>query len=1279
MVALALAFLGASAAADDDEGGEVAPAAVMRLRLEWGSGESRRWQGAIAVSEGTLARPVPLGIGADEPGSMWIEETRLLVHQLSPRPYDGVDFDASAPLDASLIVALSPADAPTSGPRIEIPLTQLLTRPYSSRLDDRKNVVQIQRAPGDKLRVDIDRPALIFQPGETLEMTVTPNQLLDAANTRVRLQARLLGVADKSETSPQEQQMQLDDTGSADGTTFSFVLPQNEGVYDVDLQVSRHRLGLWQPLHGGRRVQIMVLSRDPRMPDSTTELPFETLVDIDPAKPSWWQRLPNIPMLPSLRKPLGSGHATARPYPQGNLVKIDAADAEIGWEAYPLPIRKPGEPHIVEVQYPADVPQVLGISVVEPNQAGVLSPIGVDSGVYVPDDGEKAEAKMAVHRLVFWPRTETPLLRIDGSKAVYGRIRLLGPKQAGVTTMLQRDDWQTHSMLPRRFPAGGERGGRLLAGYYDRPLFAENFSAGQTLDTVRKFSLHDWRTFYQGGTRLVEYLHYMGYNGLMVAVAAEGSALYPSELLQATPRYDTGAYFTTAQDAQRKDVVELLFRLFDREGLTLIPAIDFSTPLPALEALRRDDENAGLELIDRHGDAWLKRHPPRQELAPYYNPLDERVQDAMIDVVREFVLRYQRHPSFGGVALQLTANGFAQLPGADCGFDEATLEKFQTASKVRLPVGDGSFASRIAPLLENERPKWLAWRADKMARFYRRVQEEMSAERPGLKLYLAGSALFDRPELARELRPVLARASSKNEETLAGVGIAPELFADDGNIVLLRPNRIAPLRSLPAQAINLEVNLDPQLDRRFAELPNTAALFYHEPQEGRLDSFDAQNPFKGPPARRMAQLAPSGAHNRRRFVHAMATLDARAMFDGGRLLSLGQEHEMGPLVAAFCGLPDVPFETVEGDSQPVTVRSLSHAGRTYVYFANDSPWKAKVQVTVEKPAECTVLSLYRGNPVQAPTGEGLKQKWTVALEGYELMAAHFSTEGVKLSSPQAELDAAVATRLEAYIQDLTERARVLKEPAPLNVPANRDFEQQARSGLPGWDITPAPLALHGPLAQPGDVTLDVQQPHGGEHSVRLSARENKVAITSSPFAPPATGWLVVSVWLRTVDANPPPRLTISLEGKLAATTYRRHTELPGTAKGPKLTEDWKEFRFEFKNIPTEGLSPLRLRFLCEGRGDIWIDDVRLFDLDKWEGNELVTLVWLAIGRVGVKLEKHQYADCWQLLEGYWPRYLRTFVPLSEEPIANHPRPRRTTSSAPPAKTGFYDRLRSWWR
>ena len=46
-------------------------------------------------------------------------------------------------------------------------------------------------------------------------------------------------------------------------------------------------------------------------------------------------------------------------------------------------------------------------------------------------------------------------------------------------------------------------------------------------------SVDDWRTFQEGGTRLVEYLNHVGYNGLMLSVLADGSTIFPTKTLEA--------------------------------------------------------------------------------------------------------------------------------------------------------------------------------------------------------------------------------------------------------------------------------------------------------------------------------------------------------------------------------------------------------------------------------------------------------------------------------------------------------------------------------------------------------------------------------------------------------------------------------------------------------------------------------------------------------------------------------------------------------------------------
>jgi hypothetical protein len=1268
-----------------DEVNEESEPPAMRLRVEWGGGAARRWSGTISVTEGAIARPVALGIEADEPGSMWLEADRLLISAPSPRPYDGVDIDVVAPLGAVLRIELVPGEESDAAEAVELPLSSLIGRRQNATLDDRKNRLHVSRVPGDQLRVEGIKDPLIFAPGETLEFELRPFLLASAADSTLWLRGRLVDAVKQKELAVFQEACQTDAEGTSPPVKFSLPLPDEEGVYDMVLEAGSrgvpNRLDL-KHLVAERRVQLVVLTGDPRLPDNTNEPPDHLLLEIDPTKPGWWERLlPKVSMIPGLRKgPLGNGAAVPWRHPLGEMLSLEPASAEtgVGWQAYPLPLHAPGEPHILEIEYPGDVPQNLGVSIVEPSAPGVVKSFNLDSGIYLPDEAAEAEPRLAKHRLVFWPRTKTPLVllsnRSEAGRAVYGKIRMFGPSSAGTLAVraLSRDDWHLHSMLPRRFSQADQRSGRLLAAYYDRPLFAENFAAHEAVDAGLGRRLTDWRTFYEGGTRLVEYLNFAGNNALMITVLADGSTIYPSELLEPTPRHDTGVFFSTGQDVSRKDALELLFRLFDREGLRLIPSLDFSTPLPVLETLRREEEGDSIALIGADGRSWLETNGARRQLAPYYNPLDERVQRAMLDVVRELIARYQHHPSFAGVGLRLSADGYAQLPGASWGYDERTLTRFARDTKLRMPAGREGHAERVAMVEGPRRQAWLAWRAASLHGFYRQARAEVAAKHPDLKLYLADSAVFDRPELARDLRPALERKTTKTEEVMLATGINPALYQAADGIVLPRPQRLAPLNSLAAQAVNLEVNLDSRVDQLFSEHGASAALFYHEPREMRLASFEAKSPFKSGPTWLLAQSPPSGNYNRHRFVHTIATLDARAIFDGGAMLSLGQETELEPVIAAFRQLPDLPFETLAGPTQPVTVRWLSHAGRTFVYFANDSPWQVEINVTVDLPAECSVRGFYSGRRLPGLAGDGLKRSWTLSLEPYDLQGAVFSAAGVKFSKPRVAVDSKLVAQLERRIQDLSGRIVVLQNPSPLKSPNNGGFEVAGRGTIPGWDTGRPANPLLNPFmraAPAGRVTLDAGAHHGGRQAAHLTGSAAPATLTSQPFAAPKTGWLSVSLWLRAADNRAKLRVGIALDGRHAGEPYHRQGEIAG-ASIP--AGQWKRFDIEFPELPPEELSPLQLRVACTG-GDVWVDDVELFDLEKLDAGRRLTLVWLTIERAGAKFDEQEYADCLRLLDGYWSRYLARNVPAARQPVATHPR--RRPPAPPPVKTGLLDRVR----
>ena len=69
---------------------------------------------------------------------------------------------------------------------------------------------------------------------------------------------------------------------------------------------------------------------------------------------------------------LGNDSLQTIPHPLGELAQLkpNNASPDVSWEAYLLSVSEPGRPHVLEIDYPSDVPQTLGLSILEPNAAG---------------------------------------------------------------------------------------------------------------------------------------------------------------------------------------------------------------------------------------------------------------------------------------------------------------------------------------------------------------------------------------------------------------------------------------------------------------------------------------------------------------------------------------------------------------------------------------------------------------------------------------------------------------------------------------------------------------------------------------------------------------------------------------------------------------------------------------------------------------------------------------------------------------------------------------------
>ncbi len=1240
----------------------------LRLRITWGEATQRHWNGLVELSDGSFSETRLLGLEANAPTSVVNHGGSLVIWQPSPVVYDGIDVRVTASDAATLTIVLQPDRNRDEEVTVTLRLSDFaanLKYTATSILDDRNNRLTVRRAPGDHLRVTSDRDSYVFLPGETWAFDVQPYRLTPNADLRCTLQ--LIDPRSEAELWSEQFDAITDATGSLPSIRpFSITLPPTEGPYELVATLRERKLTapllvqsfrdrrFTPPIVYQRKVQLVVI--DPK-PAPIDQAAWREVDDVQPGNEKWWERwswLPSLKLTGESQGPLDNGLITLRDHLGQQLTDL----APGGWQAAPLPISRIGAPHLLEVEYPNDEPQTLAISVLETNAAGIVMPLGLDSGVDVVRSPAPATAGIEKHRLIFWPKTKTPWLllsnRRDGKPAAFGKIRVLaGP---------------TH--LP---PASIERPPadvRLLSAYYDKPLFPENFSAPESLDEETQQSLGDWNTFYTGGIRLVEYLKHVGYNSAIVSVSRDGATIYPSRLLDSTPRYDSGALFVNGQDLQQKDVLEMLFRLFDREQLQLIPSFHFATPLPELEELAQQSGPAesGIELLGYDGRTWAARFGTNRGQAPYYNPLDPRVQTAVRHVIGEVVDRYGHHSSFAGVSLQMGPETFVQLPGIAWGNDDRTITRFKTDMKKGVPgTGETRYRDRAKFLAEVERKAWLAWRAEQLAKFYADIQNDVARSRPSAKLYLATSGLLSSSLITDEMQPRLPLRGDL-ADTMLQLGLDAKLLQKNVHLVPLRPQRTKPLTAQADQAVDLRLRDSAAVDSLFAGGTFAGSLNYHEPLTFALPSFDAVSPFGADKTQTWfaAHIPPNGFHARARFAHNLAALDAQLIAEGGWMLPLGQEDSLRKQFTAYRQLPAQRFETVaarssDAQASPIVIRKLTVGPRVYFYIVNDAPWKATADIELELTRGGMIQLFGKDRPEQ-PHVSNSGQVWSLELEPYDVVAGYFTDTSTEIIDWRVRVDQLIRAELTTLVQEVKSRVHDLRTRAPLKVVANAGFERSTSTGEPvDW------IFARGP-----SITVDVSEgeAHTGNRSLHMKVTDEKTIawVRNREFPAPKTGRLSLLAWVRTKDAAKQPQLRLAIDtgrGYYTFATLGKNTDNePGKEQ---LGKTWpaEPYLFHCDTLPAN-LDKVSIGFDLVGEGEVWIDDVEVYDLYFFdtELNELIKNVVAA----DFQLDEGRVADCERFLDGYWPRFVIEHVPparVAQLPRSNAPvRPAAPTNSTP---------------
>lgn len=1230
---------------------------TIRLRISWGGGQPIKWQGVVTADQSTFSDLSVLGMSSDASASAVLVNGDLRIGHWTESNYGGTDVTMAVTPHSRVKFDLAgegQSDLRSAG---SVAVSELLQDSFAQQLDKTGNQISICRAPGDSIPVSFDRQHLVFSPSEPFELEVGLNHCRHASQAvNMRLKLESDSGPEPSPIWSQKLTYHTDEDGSANPQRLTVPVPPLEGVYRIHIETSTawQKASLTSRSRTSRDIQFVVIDPDRRAPALNADWQETSGTSIDPTgagRQKSFDPLASIQRLarnsPSPLKKLGNDRK--REFEVAGEPRLELFPS--GWTAIPIKFDSLDRPYKIEIQFPSGYPTALGVSLMVSDDEALVPRYGFDAGtqniasiidIKAESDGDNGQR----HELICWPQAKEGYLllanRHDSESAIVGNIRLLkGPEQKledGANAVRPAGEGE-HS------PNGASQAdNRKMMAYYEIPLFPENFGVQPALDPHTRQPLDDWLYFYQGADRLVRYLKSHSYRGAFITVACDGSTLYPSETLGTSPQHDNGIFFSNSQDPVRKDVLEMLFRMFEREGLTLVPTLALSSPLPGLEQeMATHVDYQGIRPVDYNGAPAPRK---LNSQFPIYNPLNQSLQQHVLGAISELSSRYESHVSFDGLAIVCRPDTYTLLPGRQWGYDSETLQRFLNANSVRLP-NSVNRQELIRILSGPQQDAWVTWRAREMSQWYRLMRDALRQHHPGATLYIAPVDLYGHDETSSALTPGL-HGFIDFTASMKHLGLDAESFASTEGLELLRPHRVSADQTLASNRVSVQLANDRQVHKYFSRANSTGALFTHRAEWVQFSQFQDQRPFgrNQGPIYRLQQMTPAGQWNRQRFLSQLHSADSRLLIDGGWTIPMGQEEALGTFVSVFQSLPDVSFANVECDldgkiippsSLPVIVRQTQHRDQSYFYAVNPTPWPIKLQLAVSRGKKPRQQARVRelGESVDSSKHFSVVHQGSERLIELEMpplsLRAGVGDADLRFESYRFELPRNAADQIRKQVYSLQANLVRATEASPLPILENADFESKGREPLQGWESS----------QRGSGVRVDAKNAYHGNSCVNLESTGETVWIRSHAISPPETGRLSIAVWLRTDNPDQAPPLRLAVEGKHGELNYYRFGSVGSLSSDPQanqLTDQWQRFVVHFDDVPTTQVSNLRIGFDLMGAGSVHLDQVEIYD--RWfDEHDAKAMTQLLAGCGPLMSDPLTLESCRQLLNGYWPRFL----------------------------------------
>lgn len=1230
------------------------PASDLKLRFAWGGGTPQKWQGKISIKNGRFTDSRVLAITSDAPSTVINRGDELAINHRIATSYGGVD--ASIELSGDTAVKLLLTNPSGKSFEQTWTLSQLIAGVNES-IDGQQNRISVSRTPGDHLRVNVNRPHLVFEPGETWRFE-TNVQRSEFANQSLRLKMDWKQGDTKTPISNATGSITTDENGSSAATMVEVTVPNEEGAHDLwiecETQSSNSTFGQFlRTKKIARRVQVIVLAGS--APSSDRIANWQTIETLNAQQLRGNFRTPwPVPRMPGSNDPVRTGELSLVSISDSNSNSNSDSDSESGSDSgskwavqlgvgasLTIPVPKPetpGSPIRVSLRYRTIPGTKLGVNYLSATQQ-VLH--GMDSGVTVPrsDLSNSNSEKWLMHTFHLWPEEDAGALFISNGdaniKAQLGELKFeSGPSRLASNA---RPDSDIDNTARRERMA-----------FLESPDFSGLFQAARKIDPQSGQALDDWATFHDAIDRLTQHLKANFYDGAFVTIVADGSALYPSFGLAPGPRFDSGLFSSEGCDPIQKDVFELMLRMFDREGLKLVPVMTLNSTLQMLESIREADLMS-FDLIDIEGRSVDFN---RSQL-PIYNPLDRALQGVCSQNIARFADRYSRHDSFGGLALTCRPDCCTLLSGTQHGFDNITLQRFVQDAGVD-PAKFDANTLLLANVDNPTRDAWLAWRSEQMAQWYRDIAISVR-NRPSQKLYLLPIDLDRNTEIATAMSPSLHRSGDFGQ-AMRNLGLVQDGTNNRNDIAILSTKQVAPGLSLSQNRIGLNIE-QANAAQQFLAQQTVGSLFIHRGNWRRIDS--AYTAAKTEDTSRKQLYTIAGASNRRRYIEAIRKLDSRLFIDGGSSLSFGSNQTIEPTLRILRELPSLPFEDIGNpNAGPVCMRQLSINGTHYFYAVNDSPWPVEViallnqkqlprvlQASANKNGKAAPLTTLEGKEVLLERSEG-RNVIRIFLEPWSMYAGTSETNSAfnpyAIESFQVSLPEHADSQLRKRLYQLKNKLAKAKTASPMKQLLNGSFESFADPNQSGWEFGNHDEATF---------ELDSSEYRDGRTSLLMQTTGKPVWIRSNTLRRPETGRLSVSVWLRTSRPDGQLKPRIAVEGISDGESIYRFGTIGAAVSGDggsELDSQWRRFVVHFDNLPDD-LSNLRIGFDLMGEGQISIDQVEIFD--RWFDESDAVAMTQLLASAGSQLRNEASIDSGRrVLESYWVQFLDQYAGKEEQVV-----------------------------